>query len=275
MKKFVSTFAASLMAVSALTAVSASALNIKANNALAITTDFLKTSITADNGTVIPAGAISVTVSISGNTGFSAKSVKLDVGSADVIVDESGSPVVDSGDVLGNSLIGSAENNGIVMLASASADELKSDGEMFTFYVASDSAEVAIIDVDVEVAVTDDIMPMASLHSYIIGDVSGNGYINSIDSTHILMAIKEYRDTIGAGDDDDVSLPVGVANGNLSKYFPYDSIERAEAADCDKNDEIDEDDAGYVLEYYSELAVGKNPEDIHIEHVGEVVFYIN
>lgn len=274
MKKFISTLAASLMAVSALTAVSASALNVKTDNTLTITTKSIKNEVTADNGTVIPAGATSVTVSISGNTGFSGKSVKLDIGSADIIVDESGTPIVDSGDVLGNSLISSAENNGIVMLAAASADELNSNGEMFTFYVTSDSAEVSVIDVDAEVAVTDAVMPMASLHSYKIGDVTGDGYINAIDSTHILMAIDEYRKTIGAAENADVSLPVYVANGSLTKYFPYDSIERAETADCDKNNMIKKDDAQYVLEYYAKLSVGKAPEDIHIAHVGEKVYWI-
>ncbi len=274
MKKFVSTLAASLMAVSALTAVSASALNVKTDDTLTITTESLKNAVTADNGTVIPAGVKSVTVSISGNTGFSGKSVKLDIGSADIIVDESGTPVVDSGDVLDNSLISSAENNGIVMLAAASADELDSDGELFTFYVASDLAEVSVIDVDAEVAVTDAVMPMASLHSYKIGDVTYDGYINSIDSTHILMAIDEYRKTIGAAENADVSLPVYVANSNLSKYFPYDPIEFAEAADCDKNDMIKEDDAQNVLKYYAELSVGKDPKDVHIEYVGEVVYII-
>ncbi|MDE5770197.1 MAG: hypothetical protein K2I06_01015 [Ruminococcus sp.] len=268
MKKFISTLAASLMAVSAFTAVSASALNAEKNNALVITTESLKTAITAENGTVIPAGATSVTVSISGNTGFSGKSVKLDVGSADVIVDEAGMPVVDSGDVLGNSLISSAENNGVVMLVSASAEENTSDGDMFTFYIADSSADVSVIAVDPQIEAESMAMPFATRYSYRLGDVNGDKYIDSIDASYILSAISTYTE-----DTNDDALPVSKANQNLSHYFPYHTPRKAEVADVNESGSITNLDAQFVMNYYSAMATNKEVDPKTMGYAGEWRYY--
>lgn len=268
MKKFISTLVASLMAVSAFTAVSASALNVETNNALVITTESLKTAITADNGTVIPAGATSVTVSISGNTGFSAKSVKLDVGSANVIVDESGMPVVDSGDVLGNSLISSAENNGVVMLVSASAEENTSDGDMFTFYVSDSSADVSVIAVDPQIEAESMAMPFSTRYSYQLGDVNGDKYIDSIDATYILSAISTYTEK----NNDDV-LPVSTANQNISLYFPYYTPRKAEVADVNESGSITNLDAQFVMNYYAAMATNGEVDPKTMGYTSEWRYY--
>lgn len=268
MKKIISTLAASLMAVSTLTAVSASALNVKTDNIFAITTESLKTAITADDGTVIPAGATSVTVSISGNTGFTSKSVKLDVGSADVIVDESGLPVVDSGAVIGDSVIGSAENNGVVMLAAASAEENTADGDMFTFYVLDSSADVSIIAIDPQVEVESMAMPFATRYSYQLGDVNGDKYINSVDATYILSAISTYTE-----DTNDDVLPVSTVNQNVSYYFPYYTPRKAEVADVNESGSITNRDAQFVMNYYSAMATDGKVDPKTMGYAGEWRYY--
>ncbi len=270
MKKFISTLAASLMAVSALTAVSASAINVETDNTLTITTESLKTAITADNGTVIPAGATSVTVSISGNTGFSAKSVKLDVGSADVIVDESDMPIVDSGSVIGDSTVGSAENNGIVVLASASAEENTSDGDIFTFYVSDSSADVSIIEVDPRVKVGSEVSPMATRYSYQLGDVNGDKYIDSVDSSYILSAIATYKEETM---NNYAILPVSQANQYLIYYFPYRTPRKAEVADVDENGYITTQDSDFVMNYYAAMAVGNPVNTDTMAYTGEWRYY--
>lgn len=265
MKKFFSTLAASLMAVSALTAVSASAVNAE-KDVVSITTETLSAAITADNGTVIPSGATAVTVSISNNSGFVGKSVKLDIGSDDAIIDESGNLVVDSGDVLGDSLIGSAENNGIVMLAAASADELNSDGDMFTFYVSDSSADVSIIAIDpqIQIAPENQVMPFATRYSYLIGDVNLDGYVNSIDASNILSAVSTYEDESFGG-----VLTVDIANSNLLHFFPYDTPRFAQSANCTDDNYITRYDAQCVMNFYMAASTDEQYDFEKVCHAGE------
>lgn len=265
MKKIISTLAASLMAVSTLTAVSAPALNVKTDNTFAITTESLKTAITADDGTVIPAGATSVTVSISGNTGFTSKSVKLDVGSADVIVDESGLPVVDSGAVIGDSVIGSAENNGTVVLVSASAEENTSDGDIFTFYVSDSSADVSVIEIDPQVKTENLATPFAIRYSYLIGDVNGDKYVNAVDATSILSAIATYKNEKHSD-----AIPLNEVKNNLKKYFPYNTPQFAETADCNEDTLVTPYDAECVSNYYAAAATSGVFDFDKVAYAGEV-----
>lgn len=265
MKKFISTLAASLMAVSALTAVSASALNVKADNTFAITTESLRTAITADDGTVIPAGATAVTVSISNNSGFVGKSVKLDIGSANIIMDESGLPVVDSGAVIGDSVIGSAENNGIVVLVSASAEENTSDGDMFTFYVSDSSADVSIIEIDPQAKIENMATPFATRYSYIIGDVNGDKYVNAVDASSILSAIATYKNEKYSD-----AIPLNEVKNNIKKYFPYDTPQFAETADCNEDKLVTPYDAECVSNYYAAAATDGVFEFSKVAYAGEV-----
>lgn len=209
MKKTISTLAASVMAVCSLASVSASATDN--TNQIDITTETIETSIVADNGVIIPSGATAVTVSISGNTGFSAKGVKLDIGECDVISDVNGTPVVDSGDVIGDSIVGAMENDGVMMIASASADESTEDGDIFTFYVSGESDDISVIDID---PVINTASPMAVRYRYMIGDATGNGVIDLMDASEILTAVSTYQ-----SESNSENLPVSTANANLSHYF--------------------------------------------------------
>lgn len=267
MKKIISTLAASLMAVSSLAAFSASAVNAE-ENVVSIKTETLSADVTADNGAIIPSGATAVTVSISNNSGFVAKSVKLDVGSADVIVDESGNLVVDSGKVIEDSIIGSAENNGIVMLASASAKENTSDGDIFTFYVSDSSADVSIIAIDPQVEAESVAMPFATRYSYQLGDVNGDKYINSVDATYILSAISIYEEDVN-----DDALPVSKANENILLYFPYNTPRKAEVADVNESGSITNLDAQFVMNYYSAMATGGEVDPKKMGYAGEWRYY--
>lgn len=190
MKKAISTLVATIMAVSSLTAVSAaSATDV---DALAVSTETVATATTVD-GTSIPAGTVAITVSISNNSGFSTSSVKLVLGSVyDVVLDSEGKPVVSTGTVLGESLIGSCNKDEIVVISSASADENINNGEMFTFYAYADenSSDNSVIILDSEMDETSSGISTCSTTDthYICGDINGDNVITSVDSSNILSA---------------------------------------------------------------------------------------
>lgn len=221
MKKLFSTLAASVMAVSALTAVSSSAVNATDDNSLVVSTETLAAAITADNGTVIPAGAVAITVNISDNAGFCSSMTKLNLGSADVIVDEEGAPVVDAGEALGESLICGSENNGIVAFATASADESTIDGEMFTFYAANvDSVSIVNSEIAAPVSSNNNISLLSAYSGiYIVGDVNNDTVITATDASAVLAALKKAGRT---------SIPFASVKALPTYYFP--SIATARAA---------------------------------------------
>ena len=123
MKKLISAFVASVLSVSALSAVSAFAVETTSEDNLSVSTKVLDEAITVDD-TVVSAGSVAITVNISDNSGFSSYSTKLELGSAyDIITDENNQPVVESGSVIGDSLVGSSCNDNVVVVSTASADE--------------------------------------------------------------------------------------------------------------------------------------------------------
>jgi len=266
MKKIISVFTATMMAATSIVSVSALAVNFPVSNEYTLSTSTVESNIVVDDITV-PAGSLAVTVNISNNTGFSNKSVKFNLGSASVITDKNGIPVVDNGYVFENPIFGAAVNNDVMMIAASSLETSVVDGDMFTFYVNANSTDISIIDVDTKVEVNM-IEPMAGRPYYTIGDVDNNGYIDASDASYISMAISKYEDIKY----DDV-LPVSTANANLTYYFPYHTPKKAEAADSNENGNITEIDARFVMNYYAEMSSGGEIDITTMGYCGERRYY--
>lgn len=267
MKKVISTLAAAMMAATSFSVFSAFASE---ENAISLSSISLDSAIITDDGTVIPAGATAITVCISNNTGFYNKAVLFDAGLADVIVDEAGVPVVACGSVLKESVIGASENDGVMMIATASAEISNGDGDIFTFYVNSKSEDVSVTAVDPTYSAENVAATMAGRPYYVIGDVDNDGGITSYDASLILKAISQYRDLYY----DDV-LPVSEANSNLTYYFPYDTPAKAEAADSNENGYITNYDSQCAMNYYAAMATGKEIDITTMGYCGEIRYFNN
>lgn len=275
MKKFVSLIASTVLTVSSLTVVSASAVE---SNELSITATPVTSNIVADDGTVIPAGVVALTVNINNNYGFDSSATKLDVGMfADVVVNESGRPVVTKGDVLNDFIIASALNNGTIVVSSASDNNTNADGEMFTIYVADNYSGVNIEDITNEVISTEignTVTTLSTRYTYCIGDVDNDGYINSSDSSQLLYAISQFKDSYP-----DAEFTVDFANDHISDYFSF--IRCAEVADTNKDDKIRKADANNILQFYTYISAGYTKEEAYIElsteednYCGEQIIFI-
>ena len=250
MKKVISAIAASVLAVSAFPISSASATNVSntpANDVLSMSAEVLETSITVDDA-VIPAGATAVTVNVSNNTGFDSSATKINVGNANVIVDENGNPIFSVGDVLEDTMVVSAKKDNFIVVTSASANETFDNGEMFTFYVSGGNSRMSIVDIEEEL-LDINAQPDRSVYSYFIGDVHHDGHIDSSDASTVLHAISLYTPT-----QYHPCLTVEIANADLSTYFPL--IHYAEAADPNETGEITSSDAQCILNFYALISAG-------------------
>ena len=145
MKKLISALSASILALSALPVVTASAVNVIDEDILSVSAETLSESLTIDE-TVIPVGAVAVTVSVSDNSGFISTTAKLDYGSFDVITNEKGIPAVVTGNATEGSLVTGSVNDGIGVFTTIGAKEYDGDGSLFTFYVNGDSNNDGYID---------------------------------------------------------------------------------------------------------------------------------
>lgn len=262
MKTIISTLAASLMTVSAFTAVSASALNVKKDNTLIITTDVLKTAITADNGTVVPAGSLAVTVSIENNSGFNSSANKLVVGkSYEFIVSDFEEPAITNGSVMGDSIVCAAENNNSIAVTSASADYNYSDGAMFTFYLNqndnSDDTNITFQEIDtshmtnLDSGISVQSTKVKFRHGNVNDPFDPNRFlIDSTDASDVLRAIQANN---GA------KLKVSEANTHLDDFLP-DAL-CAEAADVTADNFIDRTDAQLILDFYSVAATTRTMQE--------------
>ncbi len=250
MKKIISALAASVLTLSSIPAVSSSAVDIALIDELSISTEIISTPVIVD-GTVIPVGTTAVTVNIENSTGFSSSATKLDIDESEIIVDESGKPIVTKGDVLGNSIVSSATKDGVVVVSSASASEESLDGEMFTIYLSDYSDDVIVYNVSNEAVTVPSLSNVNSVNSvYIcIGDIDSDGAIDAADASDVMHATSLYTPTTTEPD-----LTVAIANANLSYYLPL--ALRAEAADSNKNNIINKRDAQNILEFYSYVMTG-------------------
>jgi hypothetical protein len=204
MKKVVS----AVLAATMLASVSALPTSASASNDYELTCTTLTTSFTTDEGIIIPAGAVAISAMVEDNAGFNANTITLDTGSdCTVITDAAGIPIVETGSVLNNAMIGMAVNEGAVCVTAASAQPCTNDGELFTLYVMPDDGfnadEVVISEVQPETEQEPSNVGMIAPGAYGInryfdpdtgtiyirrGDVNDNNKVNSLDATAIMVA---------------------------------------------------------------------------------------
>lgn len=282
MKKFISAISASILAVSALPVVTASAVSVE-ENIISVSTETVSETLTVDE-TVIPAGAIAVTVNIAGNSGFISTTTKLDLGAYDVISNEKGTPVAVTGNTTYDSLVTGSVNEEIAVFTTVGTKEDDTDGSIFTFYVNGNNSAISDITVsDFETVgyadIASSLMSAYSLNNapgyYKIGDVNNNGYVDSVDATITQMAI---------GKNNGKKISVADANANLTYYFVENTV-CAQSADSNISGTITVADADDMSLYYACMAscIGEeNPEQAGLEkyqsktdggHCGEIKYY--
>ena len=257
-----------MSAVAMLASLAATPVSAARINAYSVSYETLTEAIETDNGETVPAGAIAVTMSVNGNTGFNANTVTLDVKEGyTVLTDEEDEPIIEKGSVLDNALIGKAVNGNVVSVTMALAESTTKNGDLFTIYCTTNaSAEVNFVQVEQlqhEVAVES----AASLRGGAIGadsviippyicfyggDCDNNNVVNAIDASLVLqaMAKSDYQD-----------LDVKVYD--YLEYFPSTIIAKQSDANGDgkithpnpntKDDDeaisAEESDAQTILEY--------------------------
>ena len=187
-KKIIAALSAATM-VSACAGVVASAA--EAVNAVNVSYSTVAEIFTAADGTVIPAGATAVTLSIENNTGFSASDITLSA-TADLLGTD-GLVTATNGSAYGNATVSAAQNGSKVVITSASLDDSKNDGTLVTFYTTSD-AEVTVEDAAFKSAKQmEDASAIAVCSSddyYRIGDLNND---DNIDSTDMYYQLNAYR----------------------------------------------------------------------------------
>ena len=187
-KKIIAALSAATM-VSACAGVVASAA--EAVNAVNVSYSTVAETFTAADGTVIPAGATAVTLSIENNTGFSASDITLNA-TADLLAVD-GMVAATNGSAYGDATVSAAQNGSKVVITSASLDDSKSDGTLVTFYTTSD-AEVTVEDAAFKSAKQIEDESAIAVYSdddyYRIGDLDND---DNIDSTDMFYQLQAYR----------------------------------------------------------------------------------
>ena len=187
-KKIIATLAAATMVASCAGVVASAA---EAVNAVNVSYSTVAETFTAADGTVVPAGATAVTLSIENNTGFSASDITLSA-TADLLGTD-GLVTATNGSAYGNATVSAAQNGSKVVITSASLDDSKNDGTLVTFYTTSD-AEVTVEDATFKSAKQmEDASAIAVCSSddyYRIGDLNND---DNIDSTDMYYQLNAYR----------------------------------------------------------------------------------
>ena len=187
-KKIIAALAAATMVASCAGVVASAA---EAVNAVNVSYSTVAEIFTAADGTVIPAGATAVTLSIENNTGFSASDITLSA-TADLLGTD-GLVTATNGSAYGNATVSAAQNGSKVVITSASLDDSKNDGTLVTFYTTSD-AEVTVEDAAFKSAKQmEDASAIAVCSSddyYRIGDLNND---DNIDSTDMYYQLNAYR----------------------------------------------------------------------------------
>ncbi|MCM1133617.1 MAG: hypothetical protein NC340_09125 [Ruminococcus flavefaciens] len=275
MKKLISTLAASAMIAASLSCVSAFAVG-KTSNGLNIKTETLSCDVMADNGMVVPAGSVAVTVSIKNNTGFDSSANKLTVGEAYSFIAESElSPAITAGEAMGDSMVCAVENGSEIVVTSASAKYNYADGAMFTFYLEknaySSDTRISFTEIPEEIVIP--VTSVASTYStnatylnFFYGDVDAPFTsvfkITSTDASAVMRAINKYMEenpNAKSPDEEDGGIPLDVVNANVDKYFPKAVC--GQAADVNKSKFINNADVDDILLFYS-CASSSTPEDM-------------
>ena len=243
---FYSLILSSAIVVSSIASLIANATNTEKINALSVTSTSVSEALVLSDGNIIPAGSVALTVSIANNTGFDASTTKLDIGNANIIVDDKGEPIVSKEELLEDSIVVSAAKDNYVAVSSILGSDADEDGEMFTIYLSSLPSSVSVWNindaaVDLNQGNTRDTV-------YHIGDVNDNGYIDSVDASQVSRAVELYSGTVYGW------LWVSIANANLSYYLPYSPY--AELGDTNDNYALNYDDTQNIMHFYTWLSVG-------------------
>lgn len=98
---------------------------------------------------------------------------------------------------------------------------------------------------------------------YMLGDVNNDYYVNAVDASRIMVALKNHGLQRG------MAVSVSYVQANLSDWFPNAAC--AVAADVDKDAYISYDDADKILEYAANVGAngGSGGTDI-----GKMFLYI-
>ena len=187
-KKIIAALAAATMVASCAGVVASAD---EAVNAVNVSYSTVAEAFTAADGTVVPAGATAVTLSIENNTGFSASDITLSA-TADLLGTD-GLVTATNGSAYGNATVSAAQNGSKVVITSASLDDSKNDGTLVTFYTTRD-AEVTVEDAAFKSAKQmEDASAIAVCSSddyYRIGDLNND---DNIDSTDMYYQLNAYR----------------------------------------------------------------------------------
>ena len=274
MKKIMSILASAVLTVSSLSVISASAVE---SNELSITKTPVTADTFADDGTVIPAGAVAINVNITNNSGFDSSMIKIELGdNYDIINNINENPALSVGSAMGESRV-AVSGNDTIAVVSASASETSADGLLFTVFAyenATSDDDINVVDSEFSVCTEEDLVsPLATRaakKSYTIGDVDEDGYINSADASRVLRAISIHKDSCDRNCKNKEILPVKEAKDNMLFYFPNTTF-GPEAADVFKSGKIRKECADDILGYYSCISSGKNYSDYYLGNVGETV----
>ena len=274
-KKIIAALSAATM-VSACAGVVASA--DEAVNAVNVSYSTVAETFTAADGTVVPAGATAVTLSIENNTGFSASDITLNA-TADLLGTD-GLVTATNGSAYGNATVSAAQNGSKVVITSASLDDSKNDGTLVTFYTTSD-AEVTVEDASFESVKNNEISCYTSQQYdfYVIGDLNSDEQVNSKDAA-IMLSAYNIAEADGSllTTANGKALMVSIAKMNPAKY-KLDSAKKVEAADGNKDgrimncDDVNYSDVKQLLNYASATCAGLT-YDVAGWHYGEYVGYV-
>ena len=187
-KKIIAALAAATMVTSCAGVVASAA---EAVNAVNVSYSTVAETFTAADGTVVPAGATAVTLSIENNTGFSASDITLSA-TADLLGTD-GLVTATNGSTYGDATVSAAQNGSKVVITSASLDDSKNDGTLVTFYTTSD-AEVTVEDAAFKSAKQIEDESAIAVYSdddyYRVGDLDND---DNIDSTDMFYQLQAYR----------------------------------------------------------------------------------
>lgn len=248
------------------------AKNITPLNELSVESSVLTEGITVD-GNYIPAGALSVTVNISNNTGFSSFLSKISIdGDYNLICNNNNEPLIKSGSAFSDVLVASSEKNDTIAIATSSFEDNDSDGEIVSFYLtAADYGDIDFCISDYSFSSTSDVSlqgigtqfeldHLGGVY-YCLGDVDFNGIIDGMDCSAVLYAIGQYNTYKQSHPGSPNHLSVSLADANLSAFFGSSATLCAKSADVDLSTYITNGgDAQVILNYYAYDSVGNLEE---------------
>lgn len=255
--KFVG-LASALTMLASLAAIPASAT---CTNAYSVSYETLTEAVETDTGVTIPAGAVAVTMSIEGNTGFNANTLTLNIDDGYTpVTDKNGNPVIQKESVLSDAYTASSisQDNDTLCVAVASPTMCTTSGDLFTVYfnpkeemerfVSFQSADASIATGEIT-AMSKNLTALGknSTDYYYIGDTNSNKIVNAQDAANIMVAVSSYGNSIN-------TLFLPDPDSVVRTYLPY--VKYYLAPDANLNYVIDNVDAADILEYAALIGAG-------------------